>query len=65
MDLKCVVCGHEPDDYERVVELESWLYSDKGMKQGVCVMVCSKHLSREMTDALRLSSNYFVTNLNK
>jgi len=54
MRLKCIVCGHEPEYAERYVKLESWLQGKNGSKQGITMMVCSKHLSLEMLEALGL-----------
>lgn len=54
MRLKCIVCGHTPEYTERFVKLESWLQGEGGSRQGVCMMVCPKHLPIEMLGALGL-----------
>ena len=54
MRLKCIVCGHTPLPAERFVKLESWLQGEGGSRQGVCMIVCLKHLPIEMLEALGL-----------
>ena len=54
MKLKCLVCGHGFEPSERFVVLESQVKHENSIGQGVCLAVCAKHLSPEMTEALLL-----------
>ena len=60
MKLQCCICGHKPEEYERFVKIESQLHGGGGVKQGVCLMVCTQHLSSEMTNALRIHNSFFA-----
>lgn len=62
MQLKCIVCEHEPEPSEIYYQIESWCKSDRGSRQGISACVCYKHIATEINNKLGVTNSAgFIT----